>query len=227
MHLGTPLPGRYHKGRMQTRLSARSSGIVESPSSGGRSDSELNPVKPEIKTEVPSLILRLFREEDSEELSLRVDQNREHLRRWMSWLDKTTSASDTLNFIRRGLESAAVGTQFNNGLFLDGELVGVVAFNSIEKLNHCATMGYWLAKSQMSRGYMTAAVKALIDEGFQHLELNRIQARVATGNYPSQAVYDRLGLKKEGVLRQAEWLYDHYVDLTMNSVLRTEWKEQP
>jgi len=37
---------------------------------------------------------------------------------------------------------------------------------------------------------------------------NRIQAR-AIGNYPSQAVYDRSGLKKEGVLRQAEWLDDH------------------
>jgi ribosomal-protein-serine acetyltransferase len=73
---------------------------------------------------------------------------------------------------------------------------------------------------------MTAAVKALIDEGFQRLELNRIQARVATGNHRSQAVCDRLGLKKEGVLRQAEWLYDHYVDLTMNSVLRAEWKVQ-
>jgi ribosomal-protein-serine acetyltransferase len=84
-----------------------------------------------------------------------------------------------------------------------------------------------LAKSKMSRGYMTAAVKALIDEGFQQLELNRIQARVATANFPSQAVCDRLGLKKEGVLRQAEWLYDHYVDLTMNSVLRSEWKAQP
>jgi len=88
-------------------------------------------------------------------------------------------------------------------------------------------MGYWLARSQTGRGLMTAAVKALISQGFQQLELNRIQARVATGNYPSQAVCDRLGLKKEGVLRQAEWLYDHYVDLTMNSVLRTEWKEQP
>ena len=71
---------------------------------------------------------------------------------------------------------------------------------------------------------MTTAAKTLISEGFRQLELNRIQARVATENYPSQAVCDRLGLKKEGVLRQAEWLYDHYVDLTMNSVLRTGGK---
>jgi ribosomal-protein-serine acetyltransferase len=103
----------------------------------------------------------------------------------------------------------------------------VVAFNEIDKMDRCATIGYWLAKSKMGKGYMTAAVKALMDKGFQQLELNRIQARVATGNYPSQAVCDRLGLKKEGVLRQAEWLYDYYVDLTMNSILRSEWKAQP
>jgi ribosomal-protein-serine acetyltransferase len=170
--------------------------------------------------------LRLLKEENAEELYLRNDQNRDHLRQWMPWLDETKSASDTLNFIRRSLESATAGTQYHYALLLGSELVGVVAFNAIEKLNHCATIGYWLAKSKMGRGYMTAADKALIDDGFQHLELNRIQARVATGNHPSQAVCDRLGLKKEGVLRQAERLYDHYVDLTMNSVLRSEWNQK-
>jgi ribosomal-protein-serine acetyltransferase len=55
--------------------------------------------------------------------------------------------------------------------------------------------------------------------------LNRIEARVATGNHASQAVCDRAGLKKEGVLREAEWLYDHYVDLTVNSILKSEWEE--
>jgi ribosomal-protein-serine acetyltransferase len=197
---------------------------VESVGLGGGSDSELKPVTPEIKTEIPSLKLRILKEQDAEELFLRNDQNREHLRQWMPWLDETKSCSDTLNFIRRSSEGATAGTQYSYALVLGGELVGVVAFNSIEKLNRCATMGYWLAKSQMGRGYMTAAVKALMDEGFQRLELNRIQARVATANYPSQAVCDRLGLKKEGALRQAEWLYDHYVDLTMNSVLRSEWE---
>jgi ribosomal-protein-serine acetyltransferase len=102
----------------------------------------------------------------------------------------------------------------------------MVSFNSVEKLNRCATMGYWLAGPQTGRGLMTAAVKALIDDGFQHLELNRIQARVATDNHRSQAVCDRAGLKKEGVLRQSEWLYDHFLDMTVNSVLRIEWKQK-
>lgn len=180
----------------------------------------------EIKTEILSLKLRLLKEEDAEELFLRNDQNRSHLRQWMPWLDETKSAADTLKFIRGSLEGATAGMQYHYALLLDGKLVGVVAFNNIEKMNRSATIGYWLAKSKMGRGYMTAAVKALIDEGFQRLQLNRIQARVATANYPSQAVCDRSGLQKEGVLRQAEWLYDHYVDLTMNSVLRSEWKQK-
>lgn len=77
---------------------------------------------------------------------------------------------------------------------------GLISFNNIEKRNRCATIGYWLAKSQTGRGIMTAAVKALIAVGFEHLELNRIQARVATGNRQSQAVCERAGLKTEGVL---------------------------
>ena len=39
--LGTPLPGRDHQGRMQKRLSARSSSVVESPKSSGGSDPKL------------------------------------------------------------------------------------------------------------------------------------------------------------------------------------------
>jgi ribosomal-protein-serine acetyltransferase len=183
-------------------------------------------VRPEIKTEMPSLILRLLREDDAEELSLRVDQNREYLRRWMPWLGGAKDTSDQVKFIQRCCAGAAAGTAFHYALLSVDGIVGMVSFNTIEKLNCCATMGYWLAEPQTGRGLMTAAVKALINEGFQQLELNRIQARVATDNHRSQAVCHRAGLKKEGVLRQSEWLYDHFLDMTMNSVLRTEWKVQ-
>src|SRR5271165_1240992 len=43
--LGAPLSRCYHQGGMQRRLSARSSGVVESSRSGGGSDSKLNHVR--------------------------------------------------------------------------------------------------------------------------------------------------------------------------------------
>ena len=120
----------------------------------------------------------------------------------MPWLDGAKDTSDQLNFIQRCSEGAAAGTAFHFALISGGEIVGIVSFNSVEKLNRCATMGYWPAKSQTGRGLMTVAVKGVDRRRIQQLDLNRIQARVATDNNRSQAVRDRTGLKKEGVLRQ-------------------------
>jgi ribosomal-protein-serine acetyltransferase len=113
--------------------------------------------------------------------------------------------------------------EFHYAILDDRVIAGIVSFNDIQKRNRCATLGYWLAKPHPGRGIMTAAVKALIGAGFEYLGLNRIQAGVATGNQQSQAVCDRAGFTKEGVLRQGEWLHDHYVDLTINGLLEREW----
>jgi Acetyltransferase (GNAT) domain len=106
----------------------------------------------EIKTEIHSVILRLLKEEDAEELSLRVDQNREHLRRWMPWLDGAKGPADQLKFIQRCSECAATGTGFHYGVLLGGEIVGMVSFNSIEKHNRCATMVKFQQRYQMRHG---------------------------------------------------------------------------
>ena len=74
---------------------------MESVGSSEESDSELRSVISEIRTEKPSLILRLLTEEDAEELFRRNGQNRAHLRHWVPFLDETQSASDTLNLIRK------------------------------------------------------------------------------------------------------------------------------
>jgi len=148
-----------------------------------------------ILTELASLSLKLLKEEDADELFLESDQNRKHLRNWMPWLDDTESATDTLDFIRMASKAADDGTQFHYAILLDGKLVGVVGFNRIEKNNRCATMGYWLAESHTGKGLMTTAVKALISDGVRKMGLNRIKARVATGNHASPAVCDRACLR--------------------------------
>ena len=68
------------------------------------------------------------------------------------------------------------------------------------------------------------AVRAITNQAFKELKLNRIEIRCATGNKASQAIPKSLGFKEEGVMRQNEWLYDHFVDHIVFSVLASEWK---
>lgn len=58
------------------------------------------------------------------------------------------------------------------------------------------------------------------------MHLHKVEIRVAVGNEKSSAIPERLGFIKEGTLRAAEWLYDHYVDHVVYGMLLTEWQQQ-
>ena len=72
---------------------------------------------------------------------------------------------------------------------------------------------------------MTRACAAMVSYAFREWPLNRVQIRCATGNVRSCAIPQRLGFTREGVIRQSEWLYDHFVDLVLYSMLASEWHE--
>ena len=177
-----------------------------------------------LATEFSDLNLRPLTRKDSDALFRLTESNRHYLRRWLPWLDFTRTLADTRNFVRGSIGRREAGLGLDYGVFLQSEIVGVITFNTLSRLHRNGTIGYWLAELYTRRGFMTASVRRLIDYGFGDLNLNRIEIRVAVGNQPSQAICDRLGLKQEGILRQAEWLYDRFVDLRVNSVLRSEWK---
>ena len=84
-------------------------------------------------------------------------------------------------------------------------------------------MGYWLASEFRGRGVMTKACQAVVEAAFTHYQLHRIEIRCATGNKRSCAIPRRLGFDYEGTLREAEWLYDHFVDLEVYSMLEQNW----
>jgi ribosomal-protein-serine acetyltransferase len=160
---------------------------------------------------------------DAPELFRLVDANRAYLRRWLPWLDATRSVADVLAFGERVERARREGSGLTLLVRQRGALRGVLGFNPLDAANHSGDLGYWLAEDAQGRGLMTAAVRALLDHGFAELGLNRAVIRAASGNRRSRAIPDRLGFRHEGTLRQAEWLYDHYVDLEVYSLLRPEW----
>ncbi|MEO6949604.1 MAG: GNAT family protein, partial [Ginsengibacter sp.] len=59
---------------------------------------------------------------------------------------------------------------------------------------------------------------------FQKIGLNRIEIKAAVRNLKSQAIPIKLNFKKEGVLRQAEFVNNEFIDLFLYSILKEEWE---
>ena len=171
------------------------------------------------------LALRLTDLSDAARIFELTEQSREHLREWLPWLDTTTKLEDTEHFIRSGMASRAANKSLSTVVLYEGEIVGVAGLNQINWSNRTATIGYWLGEAYQGRGIMTMAARALIDYAFNQLDLHKVEIRVASGNIKSRSIPKRLGFVEEGCIRQAEWLYDHYVDHIVYGLLVKEWKK--
>ena len=167
--------------------------------------------------------IRLFTEQHADLLFAVVDENREHLREWLPWVDDTKTADDTRKFIRSSVEQFAANEGFAAGLWYRGELAGTIGFHRIDWMNRKAEIGYWVSAAFQGKGIVTRAARALVDYTFDDLGLNRMEIRCAEGNKKSRAIAERLGFRQEGILRQSALLYDHYVDMVIYGMLKEEW----
>ncbi len=170
------------------------------------------------------IILRLLEPRHAAALFALVETNRGHLRRWLPWLDTNIEVSDTLRFIHRTQRQFADNAGFVAGIWYGGEIAGVIGHNRIDWENRISWPGYWLAEGFGGQGIMTKSCHALISHAFSELDLNRVDIRCAVENRKSRAIPERLGLRQEGVIRQAEWLYDEFVDHVVYGVLTSEWQ---
>lgn len=151
-----------------------------------------------------------------------TDKNRTYLRQWLPWVDNVHTAEDTRAFIITTQAQFERNEGFQMAIVWQGEIVGAIGHHRIDWANRSTSLGYWLAEPYQGKGIMTQACRELVNHAFQTLNLNRVEIRAATANYRSQAVPKRLGFQQEGIAREAEWLYDHFVDLIIFGLLRRD-----
>jgi ribosomal-protein-serine acetyltransferase len=170
--------------------------------------------------------LDLLEEQHAPELFALVERSRASLREWLPWLDQNTSVDQTRAFIRATLQRYASRNGFACGIRHKGALAGMVGLHAIDWPNRSTGLGYWLDEAQRGRGLVTRSCAVLIAHLFGDLGLHRVVVECAVGNVRSCAVPERLGFSREGLLRQREWLYDHFVDHVVYGMLSTEWSER-
>ncbi len=169
--------------------------------------------------------LRLMDESNATELFQLVGTNRVHLRQWLPWLDTQRQVEDSLQFIRVMRDQFRNNEGLTMGIWHRDSLCGVISYHRFDWMNRSSMIGYWIAASHQGKGIMTEACKAMLEHGFTDLGLHRVEIKCAVGNEKSCAIPERLGFVKEGIARQGEWLYDHYVDLVIYSMLAPDWKK--
>ena len=84
----------------------------------------------------------------------------------------------------------------------DGALVGGLALANIRRgVAQAGSLGYWVGAPYIRRGYMTAAVRALIPYSFTTLRLHRLEAACIPNNTASVRLLEKTGFKREGYAR--------------------------
>ncbi|HJV25809.1 MAG TPA: GNAT family protein [Aromatoleum sp.] len=171
------------------------------------------------------LRLRLLRHGDAAQLYSLTDLNRAHLRQWLPWLNAVKGQDDSLAFIELTLRQHADGRGFVAGIERGGDLIGLVGHHPIDWKNRSVGLGYWIAQEWQGRGIMTRCCKAVIAHTFGVIGVHRVTICCAIGNARSRAIPERLGFRLEGTLREAEWLYDRFIDVALYACTTSEWAE--
>ena len=169
------------------------------------------------------LSLEMLEYSDYIEIFKLTDESRNYLMEWFPWLNSTKKPEDSLTFIKTSLKRYASNNGVDFCIISDHKIIGIAGFNTINWSNKTGYIGYWLGKKYEGSGNMTKVTKALINYAFYQLNLNKVEIRAASNNKRSRNIPERLHYVNEGCIRQAEWLYDHFVDHIVYGMLKEEW----
>lgn len=159
---------------------------------------------------------------DAGELFLLTDSNRAELRRYMTWVDRTTAVADMSYYIltldgfwKCGLTWAIIEAE---------TLIGTVGFHHSDLRNNRTEIGYWLGPAFQGRGVGRRAVHLALQAAFQYTNVHRIEAKIHPKNRASLRLVDKLGFTFEGTEREGIKFANQYVDHRVYSLLRTDPK---
>ncbi|SOE11906.1 Protein N-acetyltransferase, RimJ/RimL family [Streptomyces sp. 2323.1] len=107
-----------------------------------------------------------------------------------------------------------------------GTLVGDVTFVWKSSAHRQGGIGYVFHPDHAGHGYATEASRALLQLGFEELQLHRIQAELDGRNTASARLLERLGMRREGHLRENEFLDGGWADEVIYAMLAREWRAQ-
>lgn len=160
----------------------------------------------------------------AEEFLTHMDRGREFIGRHIALPDFVTDLQSSRSFLQGYVEKAAADAGRLYGIWADGTLVGGVLFKAMDVERGNAEVGCWLEPSAVGRGLVTRAARVIIDWAIEERGIHRLEWHVSGSNTASIAVARRLGMSRDGVLRESYLYQGTRHDIEVWSVLAPEWR---
>ncbi|KST66459.1 GNAT family N-acetyltransferase [Mastigocoleus testarum] len=176
--------------------------------------------------ETERLLLREFVKSDIQEV-LTYQSDPLYLR-YYPWVQRTEK--DVRDFIETFIiqQSHQPRTKFQLAIILKTEnrLIGNcgIRINDIQQKE--ANIGYELNSQYWRNGYATEAAKTILQFGFQELQMHRIWSWCVAENTASARVLEKIGMCREGHLREKEFIKGRWYDQFIYAILYHEWISQ-
>ena len=165
------------------------------------------------------LTLRRYRVEDAAAVREAVLESGRDLSRYETWATPGFSVEDAARYVGWWISGWNDGSARYFGVWRADRYLGSCGLSGIEGAHRVAGLGFWVRSSETGRGVATAAANAVVQFGFEHLELGRIEIMAAIDNAASLRIAAKVGATREGILRKRLVLDGAATDAVMTAVL--------
>lgn len=170
----------------------------------------------------------VFLEGDKVNLRTIEEQDIEFLSRELNnpavWKNISVSEPQNMEQQRGFFEEVVSGDEsVNLAISHDNSIVGIISLIP-EGDEGVAKLGLWVAEDQHGNGYGTEASQIITEYGFNELRYHKIIARAHENNEGSQKIWEKLGFKQEGVLRDQHFSGGEFQDMYYYGILEDEWE---
>lgn len=153
-----------------------------------------------------------------------IDRSRAFIGTHIALPDHATDLASARAYLQGYADKSAADTGRLYGIWREDTLVGGVLFRTFDAARGTCEVGCWLEEAAVGRGLVTRAVTLLIDWAVDVRGMHRVEWVASAGNTASINVARRLGMVRDGVLRESYLYRGVRHDSEVWSVLADDWR---